>query len=90
MSVEDYKNHVRKLPCLICGHGSDSHHLFSIGMGRDRTKPKWEDFTVMPLCREHHTELHQTGMTKFSKGWQIHLYKEALKILAKWIFNEDK
>lgn len=84
----DYKSYVRTLPCLICGQGSEPHHLLSVGMGRDRTKPKWEDYTVIPLCREHHQELHQIGR-QFEKKYKINLYKEALKILSKWIFKEE-
>ena len=90
ISVEEYKDHVRTLPCLICDGVADPHHLFSVGMGRDRKTPKWEDFTIIPLCREHHQELHQTGRKKYEKKYYIYLYKEALKILAQWIFKKQE
>ena len=85
----DYKEYVRTLPCLICGRGGvDPAHLKAVGAGRKRELPKWEDFTIIPLSHEYHQELHYIGMTKFEKKYQINLYKEALTILAKWIFNE--
>ena len=89
ISVEEYKDHVRTLPCLVCGGAAEGHHIFSVGMGRDRKTPKWEDYTLISLCREHHQALHQIGRKTFEKKYYINLYKEALKILAKWIFNEE-
>ena len=81
---------MRTLPCLISGRGGvDPHHLKTVGMGRKRALPKWEDFTTIPLCRKHHQELHQIGRETFERKYYINLYKEALKILAQWIFNEE-
>ena len=86
--TKDYKDHVRKLPCLIGGQGScDIHHLSAVGLGRRRSLPKWEDFTIIPLNRRLHSELHQIGIAQFEKKYKINLYKEALLILARWIFE---
>ena len=87
--LEDYKDHVRKLPCLVCDEAADAHHLVSVGMGRKRALPRWEDYTIVPLCRNHHQELHQVGLTVFQNNWQINLVKKALLILAQWIFEND-
>ncbi len=89
ISVKEYKDYVRTLPCLICGGAAEGHHLVAVGMGRDRTIPKYEDYTRIPLSRKYHQELHQIGRKKFEKKYYIGLYKEALIILAKWIFNEE-
>ncbi len=90
ISVEEYKDHVRTLPCLICGGAAEPHHLVSVGMGRKRETPKWEDCTIIPLSRRYHAELHQIGRKTFEKKHYINLYKEALIILAKWIFHKSK
>ncbi len=87
--MSDYKKYIETLPCLICGGVADGHHCFGVGIGRNRKTPKWEDFTIIPLCRKHHQELHQIGIKKFEEKYKINLYKEALKILAQWIFNEN-
>ncbi len=80
---------MRTLPCLVGGRGGvDAHHLRSVGVGRKRSLPKWEDYSVIPLIRQYHQELHQIGVLQFEKKYKINLYKEALKILAQWIFNE--
>ena len=56
----DHVRSVAKKPCLICGRQpSDPHHLRfaqSRGLGRKVS----DEFTV-PLCREHHRELHRSG-----------------------------
>ena len=84
-----YKSYIETLPCLISGQGSEGHHLVAVGMGRDRNLPKWEDYARIPLSRQYHQELHQIGILQFEKKYYINLYKEALKILAKWIFKEE-
>ncbi len=89
ISVEEYKDYVNTLPCLICGGAAEGHHLVAVGMGRKRETPKWEDYTAIPLSRRYHAELHQIGRKKFEKKYYINLYKEALIILSRWIFNEQ-
>ncbi len=87
--ISEYKDHVRTLPCLISGRGGvDPHHLKAVGMGRKRALPKWEDYTLVPLEHRYHAELEQIGVTKFEEKYYINLYKEALIILSRWIFNE--
>lgn len=88
-SVEDYKNYVRTLPCLIRGGAADPHHLKAIGVGRKRALPKWEDYTLVPLERQYHVELHQIGVSSFEERHNINLYYEALQILAKWLFKRE-
>ena len=78
------------IKCLICANEGDRHHLKAVGAGRDRTKPHWEHFTIINLCREHHTELHQTGEKKFSEKHYINLWKYALLSLAKWLFKKEE
>ena len=54
---------VAKQPCLICGRRpSDAHHL-RFAQRRALGRKVSDEFTV-PLCREHHRELHRCGDEK--------------------------
>lgn len=57
--------------CPICGKSADLHHVSAIGMGRDRTEIIHEGLEVMPLCREHHAEIHTIGRDNFMKKWHL-------------------
>lgn len=57
--------------CPICGKKADLHHVTAIGMGRDRDEIIHEGMEVMPLCREHHTEIHTIGKADFFKKWHL-------------------
>lgn len=60
----EYLAFVRGHPCAICRRPADSHHAF----GRRGVRIKSSDFTVLPLCRLHHIELHRSGRTSFEMG----------------------
>lgn len=53
--------------CIICGDlDSDLHHATNlVGMGNDRSKKKHWESTFMSLCRTHHNEAHNLGLTDF-------------------------
>ena len=93
ISVEDYKNHVRSLPCVVnrkdCGRAVDPHHLRHVGLGRNRKVARWEDYTQIPLCRRCHSEQDNIGWLTFEDKYNINFYLEAIKILAKWLFNKE-
>lgn len=57
--------------CPICGKKADLHHVENVGMGRDRTEIIHEGMEVMPLCREHHTEMHTIGKGDFFKKYHL-------------------
>lgn len=46
--------------CVVCGQTADLHHLTGskIGMGSDREEVHHLGRKVLPLCRQHHTEIH--------------------------------
>jgi hypothetical protein len=53
----------RSLPCCICfGSPSDPHHVRSRGAGG-------KDEDTVPLCRLHHTEVHQKGAVTFWRSY---------------------
>lgn len=57
--------------CAVCGKHSDLHHVDSVGMGNDREQVHHLGRLALPLCREHHTELHTMGNEAFME--QFHL-----------------
>ena len=57
--------------CPICGHKADLHHVQALGMGADRTEVIHEGLEVLPLCREHHMEVHSIGKAEFFKQYHL-------------------
>lgn len=57
--------------CPICGAKADLHHVQALGMGRDRTEIIHEGLEVLPLCREHHMEVHTMGKDSFFKKYHL-------------------
>ena len=48
---------IREQPCINCGsRPAEPHHLIGIGLGTIGGKAS--DIHTIPLCREHHDELH--------------------------------
>ena len=55
-----YLDWVKTLPCVMCGAPADDpHHIKGVGgmSGAGLTAPDW---AVMPVCRQHHDEIHAT------------------------------
>lgn len=69
--------------CPICGIKADLHHVEVIGMGRDRTEIIHEGMEVMPLCREHHSEIHSMGKADFFKKYHLQGGVECDKTICK-------
>lgn len=57
--------------CCICSEHADIAHVHAVGVGRDRTKIKHIGYQVMPLCRIHHNEQHNTGIWTFMRKYHI-------------------
>lgn len=55
--------------CAVCGRHADLHHFDVVGMGRDRTEICHLGMRALPLCREHHTEIHAIGREDFLKKY---------------------
>lgn len=57
--------------CVCCQKKAELHHVDQIGMGYDRkTKPQL-GARVLPLCREHHSQYHDLGLTAFAALWHV-------------------
>lgn len=66
---ERYLNFVRKADCCVvgCNHVfAEPHHLRTRGAGGG-------DYTAIPLCRVHHSELHHIGPARFEKEHALSL-----------------
>jgi len=70
--------------CAVCGKRSDLHHIDRVGIGRDRHDIVHEGMEVLPLCREHHNEIHTLGdhsfMEKYHFDSGVNLDKTLCKI----------
>lgn len=52
-----YLQFIKAQPCVCCGQRADDpHHI--IGQGQGKMGSKDHDLFVIPLCRQHHNELH--------------------------------
>ena len=60
--------------CAVCGKShADLHHCEGgvVGMGNDRTKVNHIGRPALPLCREHHTVIHQVGQADFLSKYHL-------------------
>ena len=66
--------YVASMPCCLryyggCKFGVQAHHLLKPYFGTRGMSMRSEDSNAIPLCYEHHTQLHRNGNeTKFFKG----------------------
>lgn len=57
--------------CCICGHHADLHHVDRIGMGGNRDETIHIGMEALPLCREHHEEVHSIGEAEWMERYHI-------------------
>ncbi len=61
----DDKTHLHNialLPCMVCGRGPvQVHHLLRVPGGKRGMGSRNEDRWAVPLCVNHHRELHADG-----------------------------
>lgn len=59
--------------CAVCGRKAELHHCNGsvVGMGRNRKEICHIGMRALPLCREHHTEIHSIGQEAFLKRYII-------------------
>ena len=55
--------------CAVCGRKAELHHVDAVGMGRNRKEICHVGMRALPLCREHHTEIHAIGREDFLKKY---------------------
>ena len=77
---------VRGLPCLVCrARPVDPAHVRSRGAGGhawigDPDNPATARGNLVPLCRKHHREQHDTGLRSFETKHGLVLAAEAERI----------
>ena len=58
--------------CCICGKKNADIDHFDKALGRRKRKEvDHTEFTFAALCRTHHTEKHQIGITEFKKKYHV-------------------
>lgn len=57
--------------CAVCGRKAELHHVDAVGMGRNRKEICHIGMRALPLCREHHTEIHSIGREDFLRRYII-------------------
>lgn len=56
-----YMKWVKTQNCAVCyAPSDDAHHVISVGLGGGMGT-KVDDILTIPLCRKHHTELHNSS-----------------------------
>jgi 5-methylcytosine-specific restriction endonuclease McrA len=70
---------MEKISCLICVNNGELHHIKTRKSGGCDSV-----FNLMPLCRAHHTQVHQIGINSFAEKYPV--VKDWL-ILNDWNFN---
>ena len=69
--------------CCVCGKHTDLHHVDHVGNGRNRDEIIHLGMRVLPLCREHHTEVHAIGELTFERKYHLTGGIEVNKEIAK-------
>jgi hypothetical protein len=58
--------------CVCCGKPADLHHVDSVGAhGGNRDRINHLGLQCLPLCREHHMELHGMGNKDFMEKYHL-------------------
>ena len=57
--------------CAVCGKKTELHHHDHVGMGRNRHEIDHIGMRALPLCREHHEEIHRIGNTAFLERYHL-------------------
>ena len=77
--------------CVVCGRRAELHHIDRVGLGRDRHDIVHEGMETLPLCREHHTEIHTSGDKSFLEKYHIDSGVVLDKTLCKiWKLKQKK
>ncbi|WP_423363393.1 putative HNHc nuclease [Mycoplasma sp. P36-A1] len=61
-----------KRQCVICGKPhAQIHHVDRVGIGRNRNKISHIGLQVLPLCSDHHIEVHMIGENEFKNKYHL-------------------
>lgn len=82
----EYLAWVRVQPCAIgfhCHGAVQPHHLQTRGSGGS-------DYTSLPLCVQHHVEIHTIGVARFEQTYSVNVWRLALHTLVRWFTAEPR
>lgn len=57
--------------CIVCGRKAELHHIDRVGIGNDREEVDHLGRRCLPLCRDHHKELHTIGDNAFIERYHL-------------------
>lgn len=57
--------------CCICGRRAEIHHFDQIGTKGNRNKISHIGLRALPLCRHHHTEIHNSNRDEFIEKYHL-------------------
>lgn len=75
--------------CAVCGRKAELHHVDAVGMGRNRKEICHIGMRALPLCREHHTEIHTVGQEDFLKRYMLEPVKIDERIAKVYRLNRN-
>ena len=77
---EPYKRWIRSFRCLACGKrwGIEAAHT-----GPHGGSQKSSDSACIPLCQEHHREMHR-GALRFQERYRLDIPREVERLNQKW------
>ena len=76
-----YHTWVKGLACHVaisCEGPVDGHHLKSVGAGGQ------DHGNEVPLCRLHHRQIHQMGLSRFEALHGVRLKLRAARLAKEW------
>jgi hypothetical protein len=57
--------------CCVCGQAAQLHHCDRVGMGNNRDKVQHIGREALPLCGEHHSEIHNAPEAEFYERYHL-------------------
>jgi hypothetical protein len=74
-----YLSWIRTQPCIRCDRQpSEAHHQPAVG--HSSVGSKCDDTRAVPLCTEHHAELHRRGRHTFWGSFDVETYISQLNV----------
>ena len=78
--LPEYRAWVRQQECCVCG---STRHIDPAHIGPHGFGQKAPDTSCVPLCRQHHEELHAIGRKRFEPKYEI-----CFEIIIEGLFTE--
>lgn len=70
--------------CALCGGKAELHHVDAVGAGRNRKEILHLGMRALPLCRNHHIEIHNIGRDTFCEKYHVYGIKIDEELCGIW------